>query len=64
VLTAWEAMLENMHITENHHKNKSHTILITAGAGGVGSIAIQIAKHVLGLTVIATASRPETVAYA
>lgn len=38
-------------------------MLIMAGAGGVGSIAIQIATKVLGLTVVATASRPETIAY-
>jgi len=34
--------------------------LIIGGAGGVGSIAIQLAKRVAGLQVIATASRPET----
>ena len=34
-------------------------VLITAGAGGVGSIASQLAKH-WGLTVISSASRPET----
>jgi NADPH:quinone reductase-like Zn-dependent oxidoreductase len=38
-------------------------VLITAGGGGVGSAAIQIAKKVLGLTVIGTASRAETVAF-
>ena len=42
-------------------KHADKTILITPGAGGVGSIAIQLAKKVLGFgTVIATASRPET----
>ena len=35
--------------------------MILAGAGGVGSIAIQIAKKVAGLTVIATASRPDSI---
>merc|ERR1712187_111883 len=35
-------------------------LLIMAGAGGVGSFVIQLAKHV-GLEVVATASRPETI---
>ena len=41
--------------------NAGKTILITGGGGGVGSAAIQIAKKVLGLVVIGTASRAETV---
>jgi len=36
-------------------------ILIINGAGGVGTIAIQLAKKLHGLTVVATASRPETI---
>src|SRR6185295_6962853 len=39
------------------------SLLVVAGAGGVGSIAIQIAKQVAGLRVIATASRGETEAW-
>ncbi|RZJ78231.1 MAG: zinc-binding alcohol dehydrogenase family protein, partial [Flavobacterium sp.] len=42
-------------------KDKGKTLLIIAGAGGVGSIAIQLAKKIAGLKVIATASRPETI---
>ena len=38
-------------------------ILIIGGAGGVGSIAIQLARHLTDLVVIATASRPETRAW-
>jgi len=46
--------------------NEAHprlSILIIGGAGGVGSIAIQIARALTDLTVIATASRPETQAW-
>ncbi|MFT4154271.1 zinc-binding alcohol dehydrogenase family protein [Parafilimonas sp.] len=57
-LTAWETLFDRMRINE---KDKGKTILIIGGAGGVGSIAIQIAKKIAGLQVIATASRPETV---
>jgi NADPH2:quinone reductase len=39
------------------------SLLIIGGAGGVGSIALQLARRLTGLTVIATASRPETRAW-
>ena len=56
-LTAWEILFDRIRINE---KDKGKTVLIIGGAGGVGSIAIQMAKKVAGLVVIATASRPET----
>ncbi|MGB4974367.1 MAG: zinc-binding dehydrogenase, partial [Cyclobacteriaceae bacterium] len=59
--TAWESIFDRIKV--NPEKDKGKTLLILAGAGGVGSIAIQIAKKVADLTVIATASRPETVAW-
>ncbi|MEA2559213.1 MAG: NADPH:quinone reductase [Acidobacteriota bacterium] len=57
-LTAWEALFDRMAV-----EGRNKTLLVIAGAGGVGSIAIQIAKRVAGLRVIATASRPETEAW-
>ncbi|NII82559.1 zinc-binding alcohol dehydrogenase family protein [Pedobacter riviphilus] len=57
-LTAWESLYDRIRINEQKDKGKS--ILIIGGAGGVGSIAIQIAKKVSGLKVITTASRTET----
>jgi zinc-binding alcohol dehydrogenase family protein len=57
-LTAWEALFDRMHI-DKHGANHDQSLLIISGAGGVGSIAIQLARWV-GLVVIATASRPET----
>lgn len=61
-LTAWEGLLENMEIPKA--KSSDKRVLIVGAAGGVGSIACQIAKKVLGLKVIGTASRPETVEWA
>jgi NADPH2:quinone reductase len=57
-LTPWELMFERMRI-DIDGKNRGQTLLILSGAGGVGSMAIQLAKYA-GLVVIATASRPET----
>lgn len=60
-LTAWEALFERLGIdSTNKNENRSKTVLMIGGAGGVGSIAIQLAKWA-GLQVVATASRAETV---
>lgn len=58
-LTAYELLFDRMRLSADRDKGKS--ILIIGGAGGVGSVAIQIAKKILGLTVIATASRESSV---
>ncbi len=61
-ITAWEACFDRMKIDPGGaHRGRS--LLVIGGAGGVGSIGIQIAKVVAGLKVVATASRPETVAW-
>jgi len=55
-ITAWEAFHDRMKI------QRGKQILIISGAGGVGSIGIQLAKHA-GMHVIATASRPDSIAW-
>lgn len=55
-ITAWEAFFDRMQVQGGRR------MLIINGAGGVGSIGIQLARHA-GLNVIATASRPESVAW-
>ena len=57
-LTAWESIFDRLRIKENSGAGKS--ILIIGGAGGVGSIAIQLLKRLTKLKVIATASREAT----
>jgi NADPH:quinone reductase len=58
-LTAWEAFFDRMGV-KRPVPGAANALLIVGGAGGVGSIAIQIARQFTDLTVIATASRPET----
>lgn len=62
ILTAWEALFDRMGVGRSDSP-RAESLLVIAGAGGVGSIAIQIAKRVAGLRVIATASRDETEAW-
>jgi len=59
-ITAWEALFDRLDV-KKPVPGAAPAILIIGGAGGVGSIAIQIARALTDLTVIATASRPETV---
>lgn len=60
-ITAWELLFDCLRLNENGEDGK--TLLVTAGAGGVGSILIQLAKQLTNLTVVATASRDETIAW-
>jgi zinc-binding alcohol dehydrogenase family protein len=62
-ITAWELLFDRLGVP---YGTKTHegALLIINGAGGVGSILIQLARRLTGLTVIATASRPETIAWA
>lgn len=61
VLTAWELLFERMPYSIDGG-GAGKTLLVIGGAGGVGSIAIQLAR-LAGFTVIATASRDETAAW-
>ncbi|WP_188261298.1 zinc-binding alcohol dehydrogenase family protein [Azospirillum tabaci] len=61
-ITAWEAMFDRLDV-RRPVSGAANAILIVGGAGGVGSIAIQLARQLTDLTVIATASREETQAW-
>jgi NADPH2:quinone reductase len=56
-LTAWELLFDRLEVPRGAGEG---SILVTGAAGGVGSILLQIARHLTKLNVIATASRPET----
>jgi len=62
LITAWEALFDNMQV-EQGVKGGARAIVIIGGAGGVGSIAIQLARQLTDLIVIASASRAETQAW-
>lgn len=58
-LTAWESLFERLDV-KKAVSGATPAILIVGGAGGVGSVAIQMARALTDLTVVATASRPES----
>jgi len=58
-ITAWELLFDRFGVKQEKQADEG-SILVIGGAGGVGSILIQLARQLTGLTVIATASRPET----
>lgn len=57
-ITAWELLFDSFDLQEG--QGNGETLLVIGGAGGVGSILVQLAKVLTGLNVVATASRPET----
>jgi zinc-binding alcohol dehydrogenase family protein len=58
-ITAWELLFDRFCVQPGK-PHDAGTLLIVGGAGGVGSILIQLARRLTGLTVVATASRPDT----
>ncbi|WP_172203442.1 MULTISPECIES: zinc-binding alcohol dehydrogenase family protein [unclassified Niveibacterium] len=58
-ITAWELLFDRLQVPLAGHDQPA-ALLIVGAAGGVGSVLIQLARQLTGLTVVATASRPET----
>lgn len=58
-ITAWELLFDRLGVA----RGGGGILLVVGAAGGVGSMAVQIARKLTGLTVIGTASRPETQAW-
>ena len=61
-LTAWELLFDRLEIPEGE-ASAGKSLLVIGAAGGVGSILVQLARQLTGLTVIGTASRPETTSW-
>lgn len=61
-LTAWETLFDRLDI-RRPVAGAANAIVIVGAAGGVGSVAVQLARRLTDLTVIATASRPDTQAW-
>lgn len=61
-ITAWELLFDRLGVPQGQSEDR-RSLLIMGGAGGVGSMLIQLARRLTGLTVIATASRPESITW-
>ncbi|QNA87293.1 zinc-binding alcohol dehydrogenase family protein [Massilia sp. Dwa41.01b] len=57
-ITAWELLFDRLGLEFGAHAGQK--LLVVGAAGGVGSILVQLARQLTGITVIATASRPQT----
>ncbi len=58
-ITAWELLFERLQVKQGK-QDEGQSLLIVGAAGGVGSILTQLASQLTGMTVIGTASRPQT----
>ena len=58
-ITAWELLFDRLCVPDNN-ADSGKSLLVVGAAGGVGSILVQLARQLTGLTIIGTASRPET----
>ena len=61
-ITAWELLFERLEVSRDKGI-QGQSLLVTGAAGGVGSILVQLARQLTNLTVIGTASRPDTAAW-
>ncbi len=61
-ITAWELLFDRLGVVPGK-SGPRQTLLVVGAAGGVGSILLQLAARLTPLTLIATASRPETTAW-
>ena len=63
-ITAWELLFERLRLPRGGTSASGEVLLVIGGAGGVGSMLLQLARQLTGLTLVATASRPDSAAWA
>ncbi|NVM79268.1 zinc-binding alcohol dehydrogenase family protein [Duganella sp. SG902] len=59
-ITAWELLFDRLEVSRDASATQGKSLLVIGAAGGVGSILVQLARQLTGLTIIGTASRAET----
>ncbi|MYM83316.1 zinc-binding alcohol dehydrogenase family protein [Duganella sp. FT50W] len=59
-ITAWELLFDRLQVGRDAGATQGKSLLVIGAAGGVGSILVQLARQLTGLTIIGTASRAET----
>lgn len=62
-ITAWELLFDRLRLSQGPDAHGGDVLLVVGGAGGVGSILVQLALQLTAQTVVATASRPESRAW-
>jgi len=62
-ITAWELLFDRLEIPRDAAASAGKSLLVIGAAGGVGSILVQLARQLTGLTIIGTASRADTGAW-
>ena len=62
-ITAWELLFDRLGVPRGSTP-RSGVVLVVGGAGGVGSMAIQLARRLTNFIVVATASRDDSRAWA
>jgi zinc-binding alcohol dehydrogenase family protein len=59
-ITAWELLFERLGLERGPAAGSGSVLLVSGAAGGVGSLLLQLARRLTGLTLVGTASRPES----
>jgi len=59
-ITAWELLFDRLRLSRGSGSHRGQVLLVVGAAGGVGSILVQLASRLTDLTVVGTASRPES----
>jgi zinc-binding alcohol dehydrogenase family protein len=62
-ITAWEVLFDRLRLRQDTSAHRGEVLLVVGAAGGVGSLLVQLARRLTGVTVVGTASRPDSQAW-